>query len=52
MRPAPGERGLVLYWLDATEIHPELKDDLATVVEVERQEKAYRSGVRLRVFDS
>ena len=38
MRPAPGERGLVLYWLDATEIHPELKDDLGTVVEVERQE--------------
>lgn len=37
MNPAPGERGLVLYWLEATEIHPELKDDLATVVNVERQ---------------
>ena len=37
MNPAPGERGLVLYWLDATEIHPELKDDLATVIDVETQ---------------
>lgn len=37
MNPAPGERGLVLYWLDATEIHPELKDDLATTIDVERQ---------------
>ena len=35
MHPQSGERGLVLYWLEATEVHPELKDDIATVVEVE-----------------
>lgn len=35
MNPCDGERGLVLYWLDATEIHPELKDEKATIVPVE-----------------
>lgn len=34
MSPGPGERGLVLKWLEATEIHPELRDDQAIVVPV------------------
>lgn len=35
MHPQKGERGLVMYWLEATEIHSELRDDLATEVGVE-----------------
>lgn len=35
MHPQQGERGLVMYWLEATEIHPELRNDLATEVGVE-----------------
>ena len=35
MNPKPGERGLVLKWIEATEIHPELRDDLTVVVPVE-----------------
>ena len=38
MNPQPGERGLIMYWLEATEIHPELKNDLATVVGVQEEE--------------
>ena len=38
MAPKPGERGLILKWLEATEIHPELRDDLATDVPVDRQD--------------
>ena len=34
MHPGPGERGLVLKWVEATEIHPELRDDQAIVVPV------------------
>ena len=34
MHPGPGERGLVLKWLEATEIHPELRVDQAIVVPV------------------
>lgn len=37
MNPKPGEKGLKLRWVEATEIHPELRDGNATVVEVERQ---------------
>ena len=36
MNPKPGERGLRLRWIEATEIHPELRDENATVVDVER----------------
>ncbi len=36
MNPKAGERGLCLRWLEATEIHPELRDDLVTEVPVER----------------
>ena len=35
MSPGEGERGLVLYWQEATEIHPELRDDRVTVIPVE-----------------
>lgn len=35
MHPQQGERGLVMYWLEATEIHPELRNDMATEVGVE-----------------
>ena len=37
MHPGPGEKGLRLRWLEATEIHPELRDDKATVVDVEKK---------------
>ena len=36
MDPKPGERGLRLRWIEATEIHPELRDGNATIVNVER----------------
>lgn len=35
MNPQAGERGLILRWVDATEIHPELKDEQAIIVPVE-----------------
>ena len=35
MNPGPGEKGLRLRWVEATEIHPELRDNMATVVDVE-----------------
>lgn len=35
MNPLPGERGLRRNWVDDTEIHPELKDDTATVIPVD-----------------
>lgn len=36
MNPKPGERGLRLRWIEATEIHPELRNDDATLVDVEK----------------
>ena len=35
MNPLAGEKGLRRRWLDDTEIHPELKNDQATVIPVE-----------------
>ena len=37
MNPQVGERGLKLRWVEATEIHPELRNDLAAVIKVDRQ---------------
>lgn len=34
MNPKSGERGLRLRWIEATEIHPELRDESATIVDV------------------
>lgn len=34
LQPKDGERGMVLYWLDSTEIHPELRDDKVTIIPV------------------
>lgn len=34
MNPKAGERGLRLRWIEATEIHPELRDENATIVNV------------------
>lgn len=35
MHPAPGEKGLKLRWVEATEIHPELRDDNAIVIKLD-----------------
>lgn len=34
MNPKDGERGLRLRWIEATEIHPELRDENATIINV------------------